>query len=327
MLNEVFAITTNTRIHWLYLVPSLVISLFYIQKLNLFSLKYFWNRSSKLDLKLFVTNRIFKFFCILPLEAAAVYQICKFILFSADLPNLGLNMSSGFALTVYTVSLFVFDDFLRFGQHLLMHKVPALWEIHKVHHSAHTLNPMSLYRVHFIEVAISACRRVLGTVTLTCIMFVISTQSVSGHQIAGALAFNFIFNIIGGNLRHSHIPLSFGFLERVFISPLQHQIHHSKNPSHFDKNFGVALSVWDQLCGSWHKGDCSKPIKVGLSYSERNHSLSLASSLIDPIKSAFNKTLKANSSTDLPKQRSPQEQFIEPPLVQPILQIKKGDLL
>lgn len=290
MLGEIFEVTTNTRIHWIYLLSAALISLFYIKNLKLLSFKYLWNSSSKIDLQLFLTNRVFKFLFILPFEATAVFQTCKYFLKSSDSFSLGLDLSSSFAFVTYTLVLFVFDDLLRFIQHYFMHKVPFLWEIHKVHHSAHTLNPMSLYRVHFIEVTISALRRILGTSFITCTMFLISSQSLSPYQIMGALSFNFVFNVLGGNLRHSHIPLSFGFLERVFISPLQHQIHHSKNPKHFDKNFGVALSIWDQLFCSWHKGQIEKPIKVGLSYHERNHTNNLTSALISPMSSAF-KTL------------------------------------
>jgi len=321
MLKEVFEVTTNSRIHWIYLVPTLAIAVFYIKRLNLFSLKYFWNTSSKLDLQLFITNRFFKFFIILPFEATAVYQVCKFILSSNELPNLNLTLNTTPALIIYTLSLFVFDDLLRFAQHYLMHKVPALWEIHKVHHSAHTLNPMSLYRVHFIEVTLSAFRRIFGTSALTCLMFVLSNQTITGSQIAGALAFNFVFNVLGGNLRHSHIPLSFGFLEKIFISPLQHQIHHSKDSSHFDKNFGVALSVWDQILGTWHKGQSEKPLKFGLSYKERNHQNNLWSALSSPIRSAVQKTFRTSTKLFY---------FLANSSLQPssgsIIQNKKGDL-
>ena len=327
MIREIFEISTNTRIHWMYLVPTVLISLIYIRKLDLFNFKYFWNQSSKLDLKLFLTNRIFKFFFILPFEVTAVYQACKIVLSSSSLPNLGLNLSTTSALVLYTISLFVFDDFLRFIQHYFMHKIPALWEIHKVHHSAHTLNPMSLYRVHFIEVGISAFRRIFGTTVLTCIMFMISTQTITGYQIAGALVFNFVFNILGGNLRHSHIPLSFGFLERVFISPVQHQVHHSKNPNHFDKNFGVALSIWDQAFKTWHTGKVTSPIKVGLSYSERNHKNEIISALFDPLKSASKKLLKFNSKKSNATAKPFLEPIIEPVTIQPILRQKRGELL
>lgn len=291
MLEEIFNITTNTRIHWVYLLSAAVIAAFFMRNLKIFSFHYFWNSSSKLDVQLFITNKFFKFFLILPFETFAIYSLCKSFLQLQSSPHLNLSLSSNLAFITYTLVLFVVDDFLRFMQHYTMHKVPFLWEIHKVHHSAHVLTPMTLYRVHFLEIGISSLRRILGTTFLTCLMFSISSQTISGYHIMGALSFNFIFNLLGGNLRHSHIPLSFGFLERIFISPVQHQVHHSKAPEHFDKNFGVALSIWDQLFSTWHKAKPNQKIKVGLSYSQRNHKNTLTSALLSPLKPSIFKSI------------------------------------
>ncbi len=289
MLQEIFNISTNTRIHWIYLVSAALLSLFFIKKTQLLSFHYIWNKSSAVDLKLFITNRVLKYFIILPFEGASIFFICKWWLSMNTTQLINIPLGSITSIVIYTTSLFIFDDFLRFFQHYLMHKVPALWEVHKVHHSAHSLNPLTLYRAHPVEVFIAALRRIFGTSVITCVTLSISSQSISAYQIMGALSINFIFNLIGGNLRHSHIPLSFGVFERIFISPLQHQIHHSKNPEHFDKNFGVALSIWDQLFKSWYKPLKGQQIRVGLVYSERNHQSTLLSTLTSPLIQAFNK--------------------------------------
>jgi sterol desaturase/sphingolipid hydroxylase (fatty acid hydroxylase superfamily) len=60
-----------------------------------------------------------------------------------------------------------------------------------------------------------------------------------------------IFHSLGSNLRHSHIKIRYPkVVERIFISPGQHQIHHSTEKKHFDKNFGVAFAIWDLMLGS-----------------------------------------------------------------------------
>jgi sterol desaturase/sphingolipid hydroxylase (fatty acid hydroxylase superfamily) len=76
-----------------------------------------------------------------------------------------------------------------------------------------------------------------------------------GWDILGVNSFGLLFNHLGANLRHSHIPLSFGRLERWLLSPAQHQIHHSADPRHHDKNFGTFLAFWDHWAGSHHPGD------------------------------------------------------------------------
>ena len=71
-------------------------------------------------------------------------------------------------------------------------------------------------------------------------------------DIVGANMFVFAFNVLGSNLRHSHIWLSWGnCIEKIFLSPAQHQIHHSYAPEHIDKNFGTCFALWDKLAGSW----------------------------------------------------------------------------
>jgi len=62
-----------------------------------------------------------------------------------------------------------------------------------------------------------------------------------------------LFLITYGHLRHSHIWIPFrGWLGKILISPAHHQIHHSTNPAHFNKNLGFALSFWDWVFGTLH---------------------------------------------------------------------------
>jgi sterol desaturase/sphingolipid hydroxylase (fatty acid hydroxylase superfamily) len=56
-----------------------------------------------------------------------------------------------------------------------------------------------------------------------------------------------------GHLQHSHLWIAVtGPLGRVVISPAHHQIHHSTNPKHFNKNFGSCLAIWDWIFGTLH---------------------------------------------------------------------------
>ena len=60
-----------------------------------------------------------------------------------------------------------------------------------------------------------------------------------------------LFLLTWGHLRHSYIWIAFtGFAGRLFQSPAHHQIHHSTDPRHFDKNLGFALAVWDWAFGT-----------------------------------------------------------------------------
>ena len=61
----------------------------------------------------------------------------------------------------------------------------------------------------------------------------------------------FVYYFMGYALRHSHFWISYGpVLSHVFISPAQHQIHHSADKKHWDKNFGGTFALWDWLFGT-----------------------------------------------------------------------------
>jgi sterol desaturase/sphingolipid hydroxylase (fatty acid hydroxylase superfamily) len=60
-----------------------------------------------------------------------------------------------------------------------------------------------------------------------------------------------LFLVTYGHLRHTHIWIAFtGLAGKILVSPAHHQIHHSTNPKHYDKNLGFALSVWDWAFGT-----------------------------------------------------------------------------
>ena len=69
----------------------------------------------------------------------------------------------------------------------------------------------------------------------------------------------------GANLRHSSVKLKyFNFLEYVFISPFQHQIHHSNLPEHYDRNLGAKLALWDWMFGTLVLSKSVSEIRFGL---------------------------------------------------------------
>jgi sterol desaturase/sphingolipid hydroxylase (fatty acid hydroxylase superfamily) len=151
-------------------------------------------------------------------------------------------------LVVFTVVLLVVGDFARFFIHYLMHRVPALWELHKVHHAAEVLTPFTAYRFHPIETALSVLT-VVGFAGAANAAFVVLWGS--GLELVTLFHANvglIVFNLMGGVLRHSHVWFSFGpRIERYLVSPAMHQIHHSCEARHLDKNLGYHLSIWDRM--------------------------------------------------------------------------------
>jgi sterol desaturase/sphingolipid hydroxylase (fatty acid hydroxylase superfamily) len=65
-------------------------------------------------------------------------------------------------------------------------------------------------------------------------------------------------------IQHTQLPWRLGPLYRVFVTPAFHSFHHSTDPAHHDRNFGVLFSVWDRLFGTAVPSDAVAPTKFGL---------------------------------------------------------------
>lgn len=165
----------------------------------------------------------------------------------------------------FTLFQFVIDDFCRFYLHRLMHRLPFLWVFHQVHHSATELNPFTVFRAHPIESVLFSLRSTLSQAFSIALFFYLFPNQVDIYMVLGVNVLIFVFNLLGANLRHSNVVISYpNWLEAIFISPAQHQIHHSIAKVHWDKNFGVVLSCWDRGFKSLHYSDQGQSLEFGL---------------------------------------------------------------
>ena len=147
--------------------------------------------------------------------------------------------------------LFVVDDFIRFVVHYCEHKVPLLWELHKVHHSATALNFLTAERHHPLSIVVFQFAISFGFLVVNTAFILLLGDKISPAALLGGNVFWIASNLIGGVLRHSPVWVSFGpRIEKWLISPAQHQIHHSDDERHFDRNFGGGLAIWDRMFGT-----------------------------------------------------------------------------
>ena len=68
--------------------------------------------------------------------------------------------------------------------------------------------------------------------------------------------------------QHSHLPVSFGRLNWLLASPVLHQIHHSAELHHRDRNFAVQLSVFDWMFGTLYVPQGREDYRLGLNDDE-----------------------------------------------------------
>lgn len=248
-------------------------------RLNLFSRKVWFSRSAFGDYKILLANHALLILIAPFFVSKLVIATALFFAMQDLIPAGNAIISDVSPLLVafgYTLFLFLLDDFSRFATHFALHRVPVLWAFHKTHHSAETLSPLTVYRTHPIETIIFSFRAIAvqsASISLVVYLFGSSVDLVSVY---GVNAILFVFNVTGSNLRHSHIQIRYGRrAERFLISPAQHQIHHSLDPSHHDRNFGAALAIWDWMAGSLYIAQRNTELEFGLNtnQTEQTHLL------------------------------------------------------
>ena len=259
-----FVFDPTKRIFFVYLFTSFVFALIVLgfqeksgwKAFRSFFDKRLWKHpSTRLDLSLLFFNTFLKSFVFLFVVVSSV-SVAKAVvqgLYFLNPDHTPGAYNYSVVILLFTVSHFVLLDFCRFLQHYCFHKIPFLWKFHRIHHSALVMTPLTLYRTHPVESLVSAFRRIFVTGVLSGLFLFYTRSVIDVYSIFGVNALDFAFNFFGSNLRHSHVWLSFGPLNHVFMSPAQHQIHHSRSDKHQNKNMGFAFSVWDKLFGSFYQ--------------------------------------------------------------------------
>jgi len=310
-------VTPGHRIFWLYLCAAFAIALvaFWFSDVRgtAFSVKGFLHflapkriylhRSALLDYRYFVVNRIAFGLLLFPtvtaVSLAAVRVVNELLYEFFASPPFELSWGIGSIVSLTLLSALAMD-FGLFLAHYVQHRVPLLWEFHKVHHSAQVLTPVTAYRMHPVDdvFSMSMAGVLAGSVQGAFNFF--QPANAGPAIVLGLNVVLFAYYVLGYNLRHSHIWVSYGpFLSRILISPAQHQIHHSKASHHIDKNFGFIFACWDQWFGSLYVPRTKENIEVGLADQEDREYTSIRRLYFLPFAKALSGRVRAASATVL----------------------------
>jgi sterol desaturase/sphingolipid hydroxylase (fatty acid hydroxylase superfamily) len=120
--------------------------------------------------------------------------------------------------------------------HVLMHKVPLFWRLHRVHHSDTHLDVSTAIRSHPLEYV--ALLLFMVPITLA---FGLNPVVLAAYEIVEVA-----INLSGhANLR---IPeRADRAIRLLFVTPNMHCVHHSSWHRETDSNYGNVLSIWDRL--------------------------------------------------------------------------------
>ena len=286
VVSDIFGhfIDPRKRVFVGYLLVSVLIAIVWLifmrgKSLNnsikfLFNKKIWLSRSSRADFFIFLINRgismvISPVLITQMVIATAIYYWLHGInwLQSGSLQH----FPDYLIIFLFTIFIFILDDFSKYWVHRWMHKWPILWALHKVHHSAEVLTPLTVYRTHPLEGIVFTIRGTFTQGIAISFFIFFFGNSVDLLTVLGANLFLFLFNTAGSNLRHSHIGIRYwSWLEYILISPAQHQLHHSIDITHHDKNFGAALAIWDYMFGSLHHSEEIESLHLGIETNDKN---------------------------------------------------------
>ncbi|MCE2892254.1 MAG: sterol desaturase family protein [Hyphomonadaceae bacterium] len=138
------------------------------------------------------------------------------------------------------VACFLILDFAVWGQHVLSHKIPFLWRLHRLHHCDVVMDVTTALRFHPFEIVAS-------------LIFKGSIVALLGAPPALVFAFELVLGA-GALFTHANIALP-NRLDRLLrwalVTPAMHLIHHNPNPVATNSNYGFSFSIWDRLFGTY----------------------------------------------------------------------------
>ncbi|MDB5996089.1 MAG: Sterol desaturase [Pseudomonas sp.] len=249
--------------------------------------RVFLHRSALLDYRYYFVRAILKIALVLPIVGLVdplILRSADYIAFFTRLWGARVDVEEHFALSMlYGLGVFLIKDFVAYWAHRAFHS-RWLWHFHKVHHSAPVLVPATASRVHFVEKIVEKLTTTLSIGLYAGVFWYVCGGEVSRYTLFGVTYLVFILNGLAGNLRHSHVWLSFGpAVEHVLNSPAQHQIHHSDNPRHFNKNFSINLSLWDWMFGTLYvTRSTPEQIRFGTGEQDHDRYLTVYSLIVTP---------------------------------------------
>jgi sterol desaturase/sphingolipid hydroxylase (fatty acid hydroxylase superfamily) len=153
---------------------------------------------------------------------------------------------------VQFIVLLVVFDLAQWLIHNSLHRIPFLWEFHKVHHSVEEMDWIGNWRFHWFE-----------AVFYRSLLYV----PAAFFGFSGIAMFWYgVLNTAVGHFAHSNLRLAVGPLKYVINSPEMHIWHHSHpEAGPVNRNFGITLSVWDWIFKTAHLPSQDEPRRLGFS--------------------------------------------------------------
>ena len=248
-----------TQLHWENYFYGLILVSLMVWALEIL---FPWRKNQSIFRKGFWLDAFYMFFNFFLLNLIVLIALSNTVatLFNDLLRGWGLTLHDFQLLNIntlpYGLGLLVFflvSDFVQWNTHRLLHRVPFLWNFHKVHHSVKEMGFAAQLRYHWMEPVVYKS------------MLYIPLAIISGLEPQDVAIVHF-FALTIGHLNHANVGWDYGPLKFLLNNPKMHIWHHAKNlPSHikYGVNFGLTLSLWDYIFGTEHIPYNGRDIELG----------------------------------------------------------------
>ena len=144
---------------------------------------------------------------------------------------------------------FIIYDFFYYWFHRISHERQIFWASHVAHHQSEDYN-------------LSTALRQTGTGFLLTWVFYIPVFliGVPSYVYVSVATLNLIYQFW---VHTEHIP-KLGWYELFFVTPSNHRVHHARNETYIDKNYGGVFILWDRMFDTFKEEDLDKPCIYGL---------------------------------------------------------------
>jgi sterol desaturase/sphingolipid hydroxylase (fatty acid hydroxylase superfamily) len=174
--------------------------------------------------------------------------------------------------TAILLATLLLDSLVSYWAHRLMHSIPLLWRVHRVHHADTAVDVSTSLRNHPLELLVTVPASALVVIVIGASPSVI--LAIQSTLIAAAL------------WQHADLALPPALdraLSAAIVTPRLHRVHHSRERDHHDRNFGDSIILWDRLFGTFD--DTAIGQAVGLE-NQRARADHLIDQLCSPLYSA-----------------------------------------
>ncbi len=259
-----YLIDLITRFHWEnYFYGLIAVSLI----VWILEILFPWRKEQRLFRKDFWLDTFYMFFNFFLLNLIVLIALSNSAeaFFNDILGTVGLSVQSFQLFDVKSLPLwagllifFLVSDFVQWNTHRLLHRVPILWNFHKVHHSVKEMGFAAHLRYHWME-----------PVVYKSLLYV-PIAIIGGFDVQQVAIVHFSALAIG-HLNHANLGWDYGILKYIFNNPKMHIWHHAKHlpkERKYGVNFGLSLSLWDYIFKTNHIPSDGRDIELGFSGDE-----------------------------------------------------------